>query len=273
MKKHNIPRTPPQQAERYSPDVREGLSDAQAARRVSEGLNNVVSASQGKSYGRILRDNLMTLFNLLNFALAACVILVGSYSNALFIGVIICNIIIGTYQEIRAKRTIEKLQVVSAPTAHVVRGGTEREIAVGDIVLDDIAIWRAGMQISADCEVAEGEIEVNESLLTGESDALKKRPGDKLMSGSFVVSGECRARVLQYTKGIIVQTVGELEDPLDGEGMMETEDAHKKSFDRMYALLREQHADVLALGAGGCKKCAVCTYPDAPCRRPNEMVS
>ena len=195
MKKHNIPRTPSQQAERYSPDVREGLSDAQAARRVSEGLNNVVSASQGKSYGRILRDNLMTVFNLLNFALAACVILVGSYSNALFIGVIICNIIIGTYQEIRAKRTIEKLQVVSAPTAHVVRGGTEREIAVGDIVLDDIAIWRAGMQISADCEVAEGEIEVNESLLTGESDALKKRPGDKLMSGSFVVSGECRARV------------------------------------------------------------------------------
>ena len=96
MKKHNIPRTPPQQAERYSPDVREGLSDAQAARRVSEGLNNVVSASQGKSYGRILRDNLMTVFNLLNFALAACVILVGSYSNALFIGVIICNIIIGT---------------------------------------------------------------------------------------------------------------------------------------------------------------------------------
>ena len=84
---------------------------------------------------------------------------------------------------------------------------------------------------------------------------------------------ECRARVLQYTKGIIVQTVGELEDPLDGEGMMETEDMHKKSFDRMYALLREQHADVLALGAGGCKKCAVCTYPDAPCRRPNEMVS
>ena len=128
MKKHNIPRTPSQQAERYSPDVREGLSDAQAARRVSEGLNNVVSASQGKSYGRILRDNLMTVFNLLNFALAACVILVGSYSNALFIGVIICNIIIGTYQEIRAKRTIEKLQVVSAPTAHVVRGGTEREV-------------------------------------------------------------------------------------------------------------------------------------------------
>ena len=84
---------------------------------------------------------------------------------------------------------------------------------------------------------------------------------------------ECRARVLQYTKGIIVQTVGELEDPLDGEGMMETEAVHKKNFDRMYALLREQHADVLALGAGGCKKCAVCTYPDAPCRRPNEMVS
>ena len=99
MKKHIISRTPSSQAERYSPDVHIGLSDEQAADRVREGLNNVMSESQGKSYGRILRDNLMTLFNLLNFALAACVILVGSYSNALFIGVIICNIIIGTYQE------------------------------------------------------------------------------------------------------------------------------------------------------------------------------
>ena len=167
----------------------------QVRRRVADGLVNVVSASQGKSYARILRDNLLTLFNLLNFALAACVILVGSYTNALFIGVIICNIIIGTYQEIRAKRTIEKLKVVSAPTARAVRDGVETELAVEQLVLDDITIWRAGMQLSADCVVVEGTVEVNESLLTGESDALFKQPGDTLMSGSFIVSGECRARV------------------------------------------------------------------------------
>ena len=195
MKKQHVRRVEPDAAERYMPDARTGLTDGQVARRISDGLTNVASTSQGKSYGRILRDNLMTLFNLLNFALAACVILVGSYSNALFIGVIACNIVIGTVQEIRAKRTIERLKVVSAPTARVVREGRESEIAVEELVLDDIAIWRSGMQISADCVVAEGTVEVNESLLTGESDALTKRPGDTLMSGSFVVSGECRARV------------------------------------------------------------------------------
>ena len=195
MKKHIHGGAQSENVRRLSPELDRGLTQAQVDERAHAGLNNEVKATQGKSYGRILRDNILTLFNLMNFALAACVIAVGSYTNALFIGVIVCNIIIGTYQEIRAKRTIEKLQVVSAPTACVVRDGAECVIAVKDIVLDDVAIWRSGMQISADCEVAQGEIEVNESLLTGESDALVKRAGDKLMSGSFVVSGECRARV------------------------------------------------------------------------------
>lgn len=195
MKEQHSRRVAPADAERYAPDAHAGLTSEQVRRRVEDGLDNVVSASQGKSYGRILRDNLMTLFNLLNFALAACVILVGSYTNALFIGVILCNIVIGTYQEIRAKKTIDRLKVVSAPTACVVRDGVESDIAVEQLVLDDIAVWRSGMQISADCVIAEGTVEVNESLLTGESDALVKRPGDMLMSGSFIVSGECRARV------------------------------------------------------------------------------
>ena len=107
---------------------------------------------------------------------------------------IICNIIIGTYQEIRAKRTIEKLKVVSAPTARAVRDGVETELAVEQLVLDDITIWRAGMQLSADCVVVEGTVEVNESLVTGEIDSLFKQPGDTRMSGSFRVSGKCRAR-------------------------------------------------------------------------------
>lgn len=84
---------------------------------------------------------------------------------------------------------------------------------------------------------------------------------------------ECRERISKYAEGVIVQTVGELEDPLDGEGMMETEARHRQSFDRMYAALRETCSDMLALGAGGCKRCKVCSYPDAPCRRPKEMVS
>lgn len=195
MSKQHKKRADAGHVSRYSPDPRTGLNASQVDARIRDGLSNVTSASQGKSYARILRDNLLTLFNLLNFALAACVILVGSYTNALFIGVIICNIIIGTYQEIKAKRTIEKLKVVSAPTAHVVRDGQESEIAVEDLVLDDIAIWRPGMQLSADCIIAQGSVEVNESLLTGESDALLKQAGDMLMSGSFIVSGECRARM------------------------------------------------------------------------------
>ena len=139
MKNQTVRRVAPDQAERFSPLPSRGLTADQVRRRVADGLVNVVSASQGKSYARILRDNLLTLFNLLNFALAACVILVGSYTNALFIGVIICNIIIGTYQEIRAKRTIEKLKVVSAPTARAVRDGVETELAVEQLVLDDIS--------------------------------------------------------------------------------------------------------------------------------------
>lgn len=195
MKTQTARRIAPDQAERFSPSADRGLTEEQVRQRVDEGLVNVASANHGKSYARILRENLITLFNLMNFALAACVILVGSYTNALFIGVIICNIIIGTYQEMRAKRVIERLKVVSAPTARAVRDGREQELAVEQLVLDDITVWRAGMQLSADCEVVDGAVEVNESLLTGESDALMKRPGDKLMSGSFIVSGECRARV------------------------------------------------------------------------------
>lgn len=180
---------------RFRPDAHQGLSEAQVRARVEAGLTNQTSRAPGKTTAQILRGNLMTLFNLLNLVLAILVISVGSYKNALFMIVIILNAVIGTVQELRAKKTVEKLSVISAPTALAVRSGREVKLGVSELVLDDVMVLKSGMQICADGVVLEGEIEVNESLLTGESDPILKRPGDGLMSGSFVVSGRANARV------------------------------------------------------------------------------
>lgn len=181
--------------ERFSPEPSQGLSEDQVAARVRDGLVNRGTDVKTKSYGRILRDNLCTLFNLMNFALAALVILVGSYKNATFILIITANILIGTIQEIRAKRAVSKLSLISAPTIQVIRGGRQKQIQTEELVLDDIFLAKTGGQICADAIVAEGECEVNESLLTGEADPVLKQAGDRLFSGSFVVSGTCKARV------------------------------------------------------------------------------
>lgn len=181
--------------ERFSPDPSQGLSEEQVQSRERDGLVNTGMDVKTKSYGRILRDNLCTLFNMMNFALAALVILVGSYKNAMFILIITANILIGTIQEIRAKRAVNKLTLVSAPSIKVVRAGREREIKTEELALDDIVITKAGGQICADAVVVEGECEVDEALLTGEGDPVFKKEGDRLFSGSFVVSGTCRARV------------------------------------------------------------------------------
>ncbi len=181
--------------ERFAPDVNQGLSEQQVRARVEAGLTNQTSRAPGKTTSQILRGNLMTLFNLLNLVLAILVISVGSYKNALFMIVIILNAVIGTVQELRAKKTVEKLSVISAPTAFAVRSGKEVKLGVSELVLDDVMVLKTGMQICADGSVLAGEVEVNESLLTGESDPILKRPGDALMSGSFVVSGQASARV------------------------------------------------------------------------------
>ena len=123
------------------------------------------------------------------------ILIVGSYKNLLFMGVIICNIFIGTVQEIRAKKTIDKLSLIAEPKAHVIRDGIKQEIAIHDIVMDDITFLGAGNQVCSDAVVIEGECEVNESLLTGESEPVLKQPGDHLLSGSFIISGNCHARV------------------------------------------------------------------------------
>lgn len=182
-------------AERFHPDPEEGLSAQQVEKRIREGLHNGDSGMKTKTEGQIIRENVFTFFNLLNFALAAAVILVGSPRNALFLGVILSNIVIGSFQGIRAKHTIDKLSLISSPKARVVRDGRQKNIQVEELVLDDIMLLSAGNQICSDAVVTGGECEVNESLITGESDPVLKQPGDSLLSGSFIVSGGCSAQV------------------------------------------------------------------------------
>lgn len=179
---------------RVNPDPKTGLNDLQVNERLRGGFYNKESTLPTKSVGRIVRDNVFTLFNLINIILAAAVLYVGSYKNVLFMGVVLCNIAIGIFQEIRAKRTVDKLSIISAAKAKAIRNGAVREIAVNEIVLDDVLELANGNQIPTDCVVLSGGCDVNESLLTGESDAIHKNPGDALLSGSFVVSGKCRAR-------------------------------------------------------------------------------
>ena len=176
-------------------DLSAGLSEKEVEDRVRRGLSNADEGIRTKSEKQIILENTFTFFNILNFILAALVLLVGSFKNLLFMGVILSNTVIGSFQGIRAKRTIDKLSLITAPKANVLRDGKLRTVDIRDIVLDDITELKNGQQISADAVVREGEIEVNESLITGESDPITKRPGDKLLSGSFVVSGSCLAQV------------------------------------------------------------------------------
>ncbi len=178
-------------------DLAEGLSPKEAELRRKSGKSNGSFDVKTKSVPQILRENIFTLFNLINVILAVFVALTGSYRNMLFMGVIAANIAIGIFQEIRAKRTIDRLSLISAPKARLVRGGRETVCAVKDIVLDDIMLLSSGGQICADAVLREGECEVDESLITGESDPIPKRAGDELLSGSFVVSGAGSAQVIR----------------------------------------------------------------------------
>lgn len=176
-------------------DINSGLTQQEAEEKIARGECNGSFSVRSKSVGRIFADNIFTLFNLINILLAVCVALVGAYRNMLFMGVILCNTAIGIIQEIRSKRTIDRLSVISAPKAHLIRGGKEVTLPVEEIVPGDIMLLSAGNQLCADGVLACGELEADESLLTGESETVNKRPGDKLYSGSFVVSGGGRAEV------------------------------------------------------------------------------
>lgn len=177
-----------------SVNINAGLSTREAEYRAANGKSNGGFKIRTKSVFQIVCENVFTLFNLINLILAIMVICVGSYRNALFMGVVICNTAIGIFQGIRAKRAIDKLSIISAPKARVIRDGKEKTVAVEDVVLDDIMILSSGMQICADAVVLEGECETDESLITGESDAVFKKSGDELFSGSFVTSGVVKAQ-------------------------------------------------------------------------------
>ncbi|MDU6543307.1 cation-translocating P-type ATPase [Clostridium sp.] len=178
-----------------------GLNDEQVNIRIKEGKVNYVPKAPARTFGQILRANLFTSFNAINVVLAVIVILAGSPKNAIFVGVILVNTLIGVAQELRAKDILEKLSVISMAQAKVLRNGEINEIPIDNIVLDDVLYLETGMQVLADAEVIENNgLEVDESMLTGESDAIGKREGDALLSGSFIVAGECYARVNKVGK-------------------------------------------------------------------------
>lgn len=173
----------------------QGLTAAQAAERAEAGYANTPVSPPGKTVKQIILGNIFTYFNMIFLLLAACIIAVRSWNNLMFMGVVIVNTVIGIVQELRSKKTLDKLNLLHAPHGTVVRDGTERELDTAELVRDDVVIFRSGDQIYADAEVLSGECQVNEALVTGEADEIKKQPGDALLSGSFLVSGSCHARL------------------------------------------------------------------------------
>ena len=174
----------------------EGLGSAEAEKRAEEGKSNRRTAQPGKSVARIVADNLFTLFNLLNFALAACLALVGSWRNMLFLGVVFSNTLIGTVQELRARAMLNKLRLLDAKTVRVIRDGVERRCAPEDLVLGDLAVFCIGDQIPADALITDGVCAADESLLTGESEPVARNSGDLLMSGSFLTEGRVTVQLI-----------------------------------------------------------------------------
>ncbi len=180
---------------RYTVDIKNGLCSAQVDEYVQNGWTNKAVEPPTKTIPEIIKSNLLTYFNLVFAVLAVLLTVAGSFRNMSFLLIVVANLLIGIVQEIRAKKVLDRLSVLNSPTALVIRDGQHTEIPAEELVLDDIVIIRAGNQICADAIVVDGEVAVNESLLTGETDEIFKKPGDTLMSGSFVVSGECCARL------------------------------------------------------------------------------
>lgn len=177
-----------------------GLTDKQVKERIKDGKVNKVEDNKTRTNWEIIRDNVCTLFNLFNLLIAIALIAVKAYTNLAYMLIIVVNIIIGVVQEIHARNLVQKLSVLKVSKANVIRDGKEKEINIDEIVLDDLIVLDSGKQICADSVVMSGEVEVNESLLTGESDTILKQKGDKLLSGSYVVSGKCYSKVEKVGK-------------------------------------------------------------------------
>ena len=180
---------------RVEPDIDLGLTAAEASARLHSGYANESAEAPERSTGRIIADNCFTYFNLIFVVLAVCVIISGSFKDLTFMPIVFINAFIGIVQELRSRAALRKMKIIAAPKATVIRDGTPVVINCDQAVLDDIVIFSAGAQIYADAIVQDGSCLVNEALVTGESDEITKKPGDTLLSGSFIVAGECRARL------------------------------------------------------------------------------
>lgn len=195
-------------AERIHADFKVGLSSEQVEKRIEQGYVNIANKTRGKTYRGIFFSNIFTFFNLLTFIVAAALIAIGAAASQLFfIVIILANIFIGIVQEIKSKRAVEKLSLITAPSAFVVRDGERKAIPINELVLDDIMYLEMGKQICTDAIVVRGEMEVNESMLTGESVPMLKKVGAELFSGSFVSSGNCYARVEKVGSANYVETL------------------------------------------------------------------
>lgn len=195
MRKKNPSHSSCQNIVRYTPTVEHGLSAQQVQTNTEAGLVNVTSDKTSKTTGQIILSNLLTYFNLIFFILAGILIYESSYNNLTFLGVVFSNTVIGIVQELKAKRVLDKFQLVTAPECIAIRDGKEVRVSSEELVLDDIVLLMAGNQICADGIVCQGELTVNESLVTGEADEIRKTAGDPLLSGSFVVSGQAYAQL------------------------------------------------------------------------------
>ncbi|MBQ2805045.1 MAG: HAD-IC family P-type ATPase, partial [Clostridia bacterium] len=196
-----------QNVPRYTPEVAVGLTAEQVESRLELGLVNTDTSNKGKSVLGIILSNTFTFFNLIYIVIATFLILCGHFEQCTFLPVVVINTLIAIVQEIRAKMTLQKLTLITQPKVQVTRDGETTQMDVDEVVLDDIVTLESGYQISADCIVLDGYVEVNESILTGESDAVVKNVGEKLFAGSFVVSGSCRARVEAVGKFNYISTL------------------------------------------------------------------
>ena len=181
--------------ERYNPNIEIGLTTDQVKKRIEENLVNHDTTIPTKSIKRIIYENFFTLFNIINIILAICILCVKSYKNMLFLLIVIINTAISTIQEIHSKKVVDKLSIVASPKAKVIRNGKTEIINIHQLVLDDIIILKTGEQIAADCKILSNEVEVNESCITGETNTIRKKVGDILLSGSYIVSGNTTAKI------------------------------------------------------------------------------
>ena len=177
-------------------DYIKGLTEEEVELRIKQNKVNYDTTTPSRSIKQIMIENTFTLFNLINFILGVLVILTGSYKNLLFLGVVLCNTIISSIHEVKAKKIVDKLSIISSSCAKVIRDGIRKDIHVNEIVLDDIILFSLGDQILTDCKIVSGTCEVDESFITGESNTIYKNKGDILLSGSFIVSGNVTCKVI-----------------------------------------------------------------------------